>query len=508
MKKVYGLIIMDGFGLSEDETGNAIRREGIPNIKRLINTYPNSVLSASGRDVGLPTGQMGNSEVGHLNIGAGRVVVQDITMIDMAIEDGGFYKNPALVSSCENAKKNKSKLHLIGLMSDGGVHSHISHVFALLNLAKQYGIADIYVHCLMDGRDTSPTSGADYIGSLAKYMRDNDVGKIGSVVGRYYLMDRDNRWERVEKGFNCITAGIGAQSGDPVSALRAMYKEGITDEFATPTCITEGGIYKGTVDAGDSVIFFNFRSDRAREVTRAFIYRGFKEFERAKGYTTVHYTGMTQYDATFTGIHTAFQPKDLKNTLGEYLAKSGKTQLRIAETEKYAHVTFFFNGGVEQPNENERRILVNSPKVATYDLLPQMSAYEVTDKAIAAVNSGEIDVMILNFANCDMVGHTGNIEAAVSAVEAVDTCVGRLADLFVQIGGELLITADHGNAEQLIYPDGSVCTAHTTNPVPLIYVGNAYESISDGRLCDIAPTLLRLMNLPIPKEMEGKPLVK
>ena len=508
--RFVALIIMDGLGVRESKECNAVAIQGTPNLKQLEKEYPYTLLGASGMDVGLPAGQMGNSEVGHLNIGAGRIVYQDITKIDKAIMEGDFFENPALKGAMENAKRNNSKLHLIGLLSDGGVHSHINHLFALLDMAKKNGLEKVYVHALMDGRDVSPTSGVHFVAQTQEKLKELGIGKVASVCGRYYFMDRDNRWDRVEKGFNSITAGKGKTVQDAVQAIQESYAQGVTDEFIEPFAVVdEAGNYDGQVDANDSVIFFNFRADRAREGTRAFIYEDFNEFERAKGYLPVYFVQMTQYDATFTGLHTAFEPKELKNTLGEYLANLGYTQLRIAETEKYAHVTFFFNGGVEEPNKNERRILINSPKVATYDLKPEMSAYEVLDAAIKQIKSNEIDVMILNFANCDMVGHSGNLEATIKAVAAVDDCIGQLIKQITDIGGAAIITADHGNAEQLCYDDGSPCTAHTTNPVPCILVDDTRKDItlrSGGKLCDLAPTLLKLLGEEIPQEMEGKPL--
>ncbi|HEY8389657.1 MAG TPA: 2,3-bisphosphoglycerate-independent phosphoglycerate mutase [Clostridia bacterium] len=508
--RFVALIIMDGLGKRDDTRCNAVEIQGVPNLKRLMNAYPHTFIGASGLDVGLPDGQMGNSEVGHLNIGAGRVVYQDITRIDKAIIDGDFFTNPALVGAIENVKKNDSKLHLIGLLSNGGVHSHINHLFALLDMAAKNGISKVYVHALMDGRDVSPTSGVDFVAQTQEKLNELGFGKIASVCGRYYFMDRDNRWERVEKGYNSITAGKGKTVIDALTAIKESYDEGVTDEFIVPFAVTDAnGNYDGGVDAGDSVVYFNFRSDRAREGTRAFIYEDFDKFERAKGYTPVYFVQMTEYDATFTGLHTAFAPKELKNTLGEYLADKGYTQLRIAETEKYAHVTFFFNGGVETPNKNEKRILINSPKVATYDLKPEMSAYEVLEAAKKEVQSGDIDVMILNFANCDMVGHSGVLDATIKAVETVDNCVNDLVNEILKIGGAAIITADHGNAEQLCYDDGSPCTAHTTNPVPCILVDDTRKDVvlrDGGKLCDLAPTLLKILGEEIPAEMEGKPL--
>lgn len=510
-KRFVALIIMDGLGKRENKNCNAVAIQGMPNLKKLMQTYPNTLIGASGLDVGLPDGQMGNSEVGHLNIGAGRIVYQDITKIDKSISDGDFFCNPALMGAIENVKKNNSKLHLIGLLSDGGVHSHINHLFALLDMAAKNNISKIYIHALMDGRDVSPTSGADFVAQTQNKLSQLGAGKVASVCGRYYFMDRDNRWERVEKGYNSITAGKGKTVTDAVKTIQESYAQGVTDEFIEPfAVIDDKGNYDGGVDAGDSIIYFNFRSDRAREGTRALIYEDFDKFERAKGYTQSFFVQMTEYDATFSGIHTAYAPKELKNTLGEYLADQGYTQLRIAETEKYAHVTFFFNGGVEKPNKGENRILINSPKVATYDLKPEMSAYEVLEAAKKQINSKAIDVMILNFANCDMVGHSGVLDATVKAIETVDNCVNEVVNEILKIGGVAIITADHGNAEQLCYDDGSPCTAHTTNPVPCVLVDDTRKNItlrSGGKLCDLAPTLLKLLDEEIPSEMEGKSLI-
>ncbi|HEY8423526.1 MAG TPA: 2,3-bisphosphoglycerate-independent phosphoglycerate mutase [Clostridia bacterium] len=508
--RFVALIIMDGLGERESKECNAVAIQGTPNLKKLREQYPFALIGASGLDVGLPEGQMGNSEVGHLNIGAGRIVYQDITRIDKAIKDGEFFENPVLKGAMENAKANNSKLHLIGLLSDGGVHSHINHLFALLEMAKMNGLEKVYVHALMDGRDVSPTSGVGFLAQTQQKLKELGIGKIASVAGRYYFMDRDNRWERVEKAFNSITAGKYKKVQDPIKAVEESYANGVTDEFIEPFAVVdENGCYDGQVEAGDSVIYYNFRADRAREGTKAFITKDFDKFERAKGFLPLYFVQMTEYDATFTGLHTAYAPKELKNTLGEYLADLGYTQLRIAETEKYAHVTFFFNGGVETPNKNERRILIHSPKVATYDLKPEMSAYEVLDAALQHIDSGEIDVMILNFANCDMVGHSGNLEATIKAVATVDECVGKLVEKIRSIGGAAIITADHGNAEQLCYEDGSPCTAHTTNPVPCILVDDTRKDIklrSGGKLCDLAPTLLKILGEKIPEEMEGSPL--
>ena len=508
------LIIMDGFGLSGDTSkSNAIYTQGTPNLKKLMSGYPHTALLPSGLSVGLPDGQMGNSEVGHLNIGAGRIVYQDITRIDKAKTDGEFFNNPEFNAAIDNAKNNGTALHLMGLLSDGGVHSTINHLYALIKLAKMREMAKdkVFVHCFMDGRDVSPTSGKGFIEALEGFMRGEGVGRIASIVGRYYIMDRDNRWERVEQGYNCLAAGKGVKAQSATAAVGESYAAGVTDEFIKPvTIVDKQGNSIGTVKKNDSVIFFNFRSDRAREITRAFIYPDFKEFERTGGYRKVFYVGLTQYDATFTGIRTAFKPQNLSNTFGEYLAQNGKTQLRIAETEKYAHVTFFFNGGVETPSKGEDRTLVPSPKVATYDLKPEMSAYEVTEKVIEAINSLKYDAIILNFANCDMVGHTGIIPAAIKAVAAVDDCVGKVVSAVLKTGGTALITADHGNAETMLMDDGSPCTAHTTNPVPFILAGDKFKNAAlrnDGKLCDLAPTMLEIMGLKQPAEMTGQSLV-
>lgn len=504
MKKTDAIIIMDGFGWRKEEKGNAVIAAGTPYIKSLMAKYPYTFIEASGRAVGLPAGQMGNSEVGHLNLGAGRVVYQDITRIDKAIEDGDFFTNPAFLGAIDNVKKHGTALHLVGLLSDGGVHSCISHLFALLEFAKRNEVKTVYVHCVTDGRDVPPDSAVKYIAELEAEIKKLGVGKIATVVGRYYYMDRDNRWERVKKGYDGVFAGIGTHYATADEGVRASYDKKVYDEFIEPIVV---GDYKG-VSANDSIIFYNFRSDRAREITRAAIYPDFDCFERSGGYKPVYYVGMTQYDATFTGIHTAFGPKHLDNTLGEYLAKQGLTQARVAETEKYAHVTFFFNGGVEQPNEGERRVLVASPKVATYDLQPEMSAPEVTEKALEVV--GNVDVLILNFANCDMVGHTGVFDAAVKAVKTVDECLSKLVPAIQATGGTALVTADHGNAEQMCFDDGSPCTSHTTNLVPFIVAGNKYAKATlekTGALCDVAPTLLDVMGVEKPVEMEGKSLI-
>ena len=509
MKKPVLLCIMDGFGKNESDYGNAIVAANTPRLDELMKTCPMTYIGASGMDVGLPDGQMGNSEVGHTNIGAGRIVYQELTRITKAIKDGDFFENEALLGAIENCKANGSALHLMGLMSDGGVHSHNTHLYAIVELAKRAGLDKVFVHCFLDGRDVPPASGADYVAQCAEQINTIGVGKIATVMGRYYAMDRDNRWERVGRAYAAIVYREGVQASDPVAAIRKSYEtideEGkyLTDEFMLPTVIDGGA----PVLANDSVIFFNFRPDRAREITRTFVDPDFKGFERRNGFFPLYYVCMTQYDATMPNVHVAFKPQTLENTFGEYMSKLGKTQLRIAETEKYAHVTFFFNGGVEKQYEGEDRILVASPKVPTYDLQPEMSAYEVTEKVEEAVLSGKYDAVILNFANCDMVGHTGVFEAAVKAVEAVDTCVGRVWDAVHKMGGVMLITADHGNADKMLEDDGTPFTAHTTNPVPFIVAGYDCKVREGGRLCDLSPTMLKIMGIPQPAEMTGESIV-
>ena len=502
-KKMTALIIMDGFGERAETYGNAIKLAGTPNLDKLEAEYPHTVIGASGMDVGLPDGQMGNSEVGHLNIGAGRIVYQELTRITKSIQDGDFFKVPEFVDACQKAKKNGGKLHLMGLLSDGGVHSHITHLFALIDLAKQQGLDNVYVHCIMDGRE--------YIQQLQDYMDKVHFGKIATISGRFWAMDRDKRWDRIQKAYEAISCGVGDKADCPICAMKNSYKNEKTDEFVVPCVIQEDGKPVATVEAGDSMIFFNFRPDRTREITRAFIDANFSDFERLGGYKPVTFVGMTRYDDTFTNIETAFKPVTLTNTMGEYLAANGKTQLRIAETEKYAHVTFFFNGGVEAPNPGEDRELIPSPKVTTYDLKPEMSAYEVTDKAVELIGSGKYDVMILNFANCDMVGHTGVLEAAEKAVKTVDACVDRVVKAVLATGGQVLITADHGNADMMIDPTtGEPFTAHTTNKVPFILVDPSRKDAKlreGGRLADLAPTMLELMGLPKPAEMTGESLI-
>ncbi len=503
MKKPLVLIIMDGFGFNPDTNGNAIEAAATPNLSRLFADYPCTQIGASGMDVGLPDGQMGNSEVGHTNIGAGRVVYQELTRITKSIKDGDFQKNEALCAAMDNAK-NGHALHLIGLLSDGGVHSHLSHLFGLIDMAKAAGVNKVFVHCLMDGRDVPPTSGKDFIEQLQDKLTQTGCGKIATVMGRYYAMDRDNRWERVEKAYAAMVYGEGVRAADPVAMMAQSYEDGVTDEFIVPAvCAADG-----TVKAGDSVVFFNFRPDRAREITRTFVDPDFAGFERKNGCFPLTYVCMTQYDATMPNVTVAFTPQSLNNTLGEILGSRNMTQLRIAETEKYAHVTFFFNGGVEREFLGEDRVLINSPKVATYDLQPEMSAYPVCDAVCERIRSGKYDVIILNYANCDMVGHTGVFEAAKAAVEAVDTCVGKTVDAVLEMGGIALITADHGNADKMTEEDGSPFTAHTTNPVPFCVVGTACALREGGRLCDIAPTMLQLLGIPQPADMDGRTLMK
>lgn len=513
MKPITALLILDGFGYRKEKEGNAIKTDGVANIKALWDSYPHTLLQASGMDVGLPAGQMGNSEVGHLNIGAGRIVYQEFTRISKSIDDGEFFQNPAFLGAVENCKKHDSALHLMGLCSDGGVHSHLTHLYALLKLAKDHGLTKVFVHCFMDGRDVPPTSGKGYVEQVDAKLKELGVGRIATVMGRYYAMDRDNRFERVEKAYAALTYGEGLTASSAAEAMQQSYDAGVTDEFVVPSVVLTDGKPTATIQAQDSVIFYNFRPDRAREISRAYIFEDFDGFERKNGFFPLYYVSMTQYDKTFEGhLQIAFKPQSMHNTLGEYLAKMGKTQLRIAETEKYAHVTFFFNGGVEAPNEGEDRALIASPKVATYDLKPEMSAYEVTDEAVRRIESGKYDVMILNFANCDMVGHTGVMDAAVAAVHAVDSCVRMVVEAIQKTGGRCIITADHGNAEYMWDEKAQVpFTAHTTNPVPCILVDDSRKSVElreGGRLCDLAPTLLDLMELPVPQEMTGKTLIK
>ena len=506
MKKPVILMILDGFGvgLEAEKRGDAIKAAKKPNIDKLFAENPVTKIGASGLDVGLPDGQMGNSEVGHTNIGAGRIVYQELTRITKSIEDGEFFENEALLKAVDNAAQEGKALHIMGLLSNGGVHSHNTHMYAIVELAKKKGVKNVYVHAFLDGRDVPPTSGKDFVEECANKLKEIGLGKIATVMGRYYAMDRDNRWDRVEKAYSAMVYGEGNKACCPVKAVEESYANDVTDEFVVPTVCEENA----TVKPGDSIVFFNFRPDRAREITRTFVDAEFKGFERKNGFFPLTYVCMTQYDASMPNVEVAFKPQSLKNTIGEYISNKGMTQLRIAETEKYAHVTFFFNGGVEQPYEGEDRILVKSPAVATYDLQPEMSAYEVTDKLVAAIKTGKYDMIILNYANCDMVGHTGVFEAAVKAVEAVDECVGKVVTAIREMDGVALITADHGNADKMIDTDGSPFTAHTTNLVPFCVVGYPCELREGGRLADIAPTMLKIMGLPQPAEMTGESIIK
>ena len=494
------LIIMDGFGLAPAADDNAVTLAKTPVLDGLFRDYAHTTLSASGLDVGLPAGQMGNSEVGHTNIGGGRVVFQDLPRISRAIEDGSFFRNEAYNKAMDDCLAKGTSLHLYGLLSDGGVHSHIEHLFALLQMAKDKGLTKVYIHCFLDGRDVSPTSGKGFVQELQDKCAQLGVGKIATVMGRYYAMDRDKRWERVQMAYDAMVYGEGNHNADPVDAVAQSYANNVTDEFMEPVVCDSDG----TISDNDSVIFFNYRPDRAREITRAIVDPDFDGFQREFFPTT--YVCNTEYDASMPNVLVAWPRIAVKNGLGEYLSSMGMTQLRIAETEKYAHVTFFFNGGVETQYPGEDRVLVPSPKVATYDLQPEMSAVEVCDKCVERIESGAYDVIILNFANCDMVGHTGVLEAAIKAVETVDTCVGRVVEATLKMGGIAMVTADHGNAEDMKQPDGSPMTAHTTNLVPFILCGAGTE-LRPGRLADIAPTILDVMGLACPEEMDGKTLI-
>ena len=477
-------------------------------MDKLMAEYPFE-RNASGMAVGLPEGQMGNSEVGHLNMGAGRIIYQELTKITKAIEDGDFFENQALLAACKNAKENNTALHMMGLVSDGGVHSHNGHIYGLLELAKRQGVEKVYVHCFLDGRDTPPASGKEYVEALEAKMKEIGIGEVASVSGRYYAMDRDNRWDRVERAYNALVKGEGVQAESATAGIQASYDADKTDEFVEPMVIVKDGAPVATVKDGDSVIFFNFRPDRAREITRTFCDDNFEGFDRGERVKTT-FVCFTEYDVTIQNKQVAFVKEEITNTFGEFLAAHNMTQARIAETEKYAHVTFFFNGGVEEPNKGEDRILVKSPKVATYDLKPEMSAYEVCDKLVDAIKSDKYDVIIINFANPDMVGHTGVEDAAIKAIEAVDECVGKAVDALKEVDGQMFICADHGNAEQLIdETTGEPFTAHTTNPVPFILVNAdpAYKLREGGCLADIAPTLIELMGMEQPKEMTGKSLL-
>lgn len=508
MKKPVVLCIMDGYGKNDSVHGNAIAQAKKPNIDKLMAECPMTYIGASGLDVGLPNGQMGNSEVGHTNMGAGRVVYQPLTRITKAFEDGEAYENEALVGAMSNAKDKA--LHLMGLVSPGGVHSHCEHLYSLVKMAKESGVENVYIHAFLDGRDVPPASAVDYLTELQAKLDEIGVGKIASVMGRFYAMDRDNIWDRVEKAYAAMVYGEGIKADNAIDAVRASYEtidedgKHLTDEFVLPTVIGEDGRIK----ENDSVIFFNFRPDRAREITRTFVDADFDGFERKNGFFNLNFVCMTQYDASMPNVNVAFGPVALTNTLGEYLSSQGKTQLRIAETQKYAHVTFFFNGGEEKQYEGEDRILVDSPKISTFDLMPEMSAPEVSEKLNEAVRSGKYDAIIVNFANCDMVGHTGIIPAAVKAVETVDACVGSLVEAVKEMDGVLFVTADHGNADKMLDENDEPFTAHTTNPVPFIIVNYPCEVREGGKLCDIAPTMLKVMGLEQPAEMTGESIIK
>ena len=489
-----------GYGLSADPRGNAVQAASTPVLDRLFREYAHTTLSASGLDVGLPDGQMGNSEVGHTNIGGGRVVFQDLPRITRSISDGSFFRNEAYLKAMNSCKEKGTALHLYGLLSDGGVHSHTEHLYALLRMAKEQGLTRVYLHAFLDGRDVSPTSGAGFVQEAMDKCAEIGVGSIATVMGRYYAMDRDKRWDRLERAYDAMVYGNGVQNPDPVAAVKASYENGVTDEFVEPVVCDKNGL----ISDNDSVIFFNYRPDRAREITRAFVDPAFDGFQRE--FFPLTYICNTEYDATMPNVTVAFPRIRVENGLGEYLSRAGMTQLRIAETEKYAHVTFFFNGGVETVFEGEDRVLIASPKVATYDLQPEMSAVEVCDECVRRIESGKYDVIILNFANCDMVGHTGVFEAAVKAVETVDTCVGRVVEATLRMSGIAMITADHGNSECMEQADGSPMTAHTTNLVPFIICG-AGEELRPGRLADIAPTILDVMGLEKPAEMDGQSLI-
>ena len=495
------LMILDGFGYNESDYGNAIRAAKMPNLDKIKETCPKTIIGASGLDVGLPDGQMGNSEVGHTNIGAGRIVYQPLMRITNAVRDGSFYKNESLCSAMENCKNNDSALHILGLLSDGGVHSHLEHIFGLIDMAKENGLSKVYLHCFMDGRDVPPSSGKSYVEKLEAKLSETGIGKIASVGGRYYGMDRDKRWDRVERHYKALVLGDAPFEENAAEAVQRSYDEGITDEFIVPfICEKDAGIKDS-----DSVIFANFRPDRAREMTRAIVDEEFAGFERTA--KKVCYVCMAQYDETLENVKVAFPPLVLEDTFGEYVAKQGLKQLRIAETEKYAHVTFFFNGGVEACYENEDRDLIASPNVATYDLQPEMSAYLVTEKLLEELDKNEHDVIILNYANTDMVGHTGVFSAAVAACEAVDECLGKVCEKVKELGGTVLITADHGNADVMLAKDGTPFTAHSTNPVPFIVFNHECELREHGVLADIAPTMLKLLGLPQPESMTGKSII-
>ena len=498
------LMILDGFGIAPEGPGNAIRLADTPNLDRIFQTYPGTTLSACGKDVGLPEGQMGNSEVGHMNIGSGRIIYQDLSLISHAIEEGTFFENEVLLAAMKHVKKNGSALHLFGLLSDGGVHSHIDHLIALLRMAKDQGLEKVFVHGFLDGRDVPPSCADRYVTQLDEAMTEIGIGQLATLSGRYYAMDRDNRWERTELAYDAITLNEGKKANDGHEAISESYKDDVSDEFLVPAVLAGAC----PMEDGDAVIMYNFRPDRARQITRAFVDPDFAGFPRKKVINNLHYVTMTEYDAAMPCVTVAYPPEFYPNTLGAYVSSLGLDQLRIAETEKYAHVTFFFNGGVEEPNPNEDRILIPSPKVATYDLQPEMSAYLVTERLLEEIKKEKYDLIILNFANADMVGHTGSIPAVIKAIEALDACVVRLEAAILEQGGHILLTADHGNADEMLDAEGKPMTAHSLNPVPLVHIADAPEDLMDGgRLCDLAPTLLAIMGIEQPKEMTGHSLL-
>ncbi|MGD6854819.1 2,3-bisphosphoglycerate-independent phosphoglycerate mutase [Bacillus infantis] len=508
-KSPVALIILDGFALRGERMGNAVAQANKPNFERYWNKYPHSTLQASGEAVGLPEGQMGNSEVGHLNIGAGRIVYQSLTRVNVAIREGEFEKNQTFLDAINHAKENDKALHLFGLLSDGGVHSHIHHLYALLKLAADEGLKKVYIHGFLDGRDVGPKTAEKYIKEAQEKMKEYGVGEFATISGRYYSMDRDKRWDRVEKSYRAMVYGDGPSYSDPLDLVEDNYKNGIFDEFVIPSVITkENGEPVATIEDNDSVIFYNFRPDRAIQISNTFTNKDFRSFDRGPGHPqNLHFVCFTHFSETVDG-YVAFKPNNLDNTIGEVLAQNDLKQLRIAETEKYPHVTFFMSGGREEKFPGEERILINSPKVATYDLQPEMSAYEVTDALLKEIEADNFDAIILNFANPDMVGHSGMLEPTVKAIETVDECLGRIVDLIIQKGGHAIITADHGNADEVVTLEGNPMTAHTTNPVPVIVTKEGDELREDGILADLAPTMLDLLGVDKPVEMTGTTILK
>ncbi|GEN29869.1 2,3-bisphosphoglycerate-independent phosphoglycerate mutase [Cerasibacillus quisquiliarum] len=508
-KAPTALIILDGFALRDEVIGNAVKQANKPNFDRYWKMYPHNQLKASGEAVGLPNGQMGNSEVGHLNIGAGRIVYQSLTRINLSIESGEFFKKDVFLEAMHEAKKNGKSVHLLGLLSDGGVHSDIHHLFALLKLAKQEGIKDVFIHAFLDGRDVPPTSAKKYIEMTEAKIKEYGVGKIATISGRYYSMDRDRRWERVKKSYDAMVYGQGPQYHHPYDVIDDSYEHGIHDEFVIPSVLTDtSGQPIATIQDGDSIIFYNFRPDRAIQISRTFTEHSFDEFERGENRPTdIHFVMLTKYADSINGA-VAYGPVGLEQTVGEVISKHNLTQLRIAETEKYPHVTYFMNGGRHEEFPGEKRILIDSPKVATYDLKPEMSAYEVTDALLKVLDEGTTDAIILNFANPDMVGHSGKLEPTIKAIEAVDECLGRIVDRIIELGGHAIITADHGNSDEVVTVDGKPMTTHTTNPVPVIVTKQGIELRDGGILADLAPTLLDLLNIDKPNEMTGTSLIK